>query len=187
MDHVEQYKIPKDPDRLDEEALQILQEGCGPESSVVKHQQAPKPSLPLLPVKEERFHSPPQNQDRKENKQQLQSTSPKRRLDKEADNRGQPAVDERSSKKHKDRSEKRDRSREKDQFRSVKKERSKDREAAPRRERSRDRERSRERERPDRRDRSKERERHSKRDRSRDRERSDKRERSGKERKHRRS
>lgn len=181
MDHVEQYKIPKDPDRLDEEALQILQEGCGPESSVIKHQQAPKSSLPLLPVKEERFHSPPQNQDRKENKHQLQSTSPKRKLDREVDIRGQPAVDERSSKKHKERSEKNDKSRERDQSRSGKRERSKEREAAPRRERSRERERF------DRRDRSKERERHSKRDRSRDRERSDKRERSEKERKHRRS
>lgn len=36
VDHVEQYKIPKDPDKLDEDALRILQEGCGPESSVLK-------------------------------------------------------------------------------------------------------------------------------------------------------
>lgn len=36
VDHVEQYKIPKDPDKLDEDALRILQEGCGPESSVIK-------------------------------------------------------------------------------------------------------------------------------------------------------
>ncbi|XP_046442173.1 RNA-binding motif protein, X-linked 2-like isoform X2 [Daphnia pulex] len=36
VDHVEQYKIPKDPDKLDEDALRILQEGCGPESSIIK-------------------------------------------------------------------------------------------------------------------------------------------------------
>ena len=36
MDHVEQYKIPKDPDKLDEDQLRILQEGCGPESAVIK-------------------------------------------------------------------------------------------------------------------------------------------------------
>ena len=46
VDHVEQYKIPKDPDKLDQEALLILQEGCGPNSSVIKTLQAPKPAAP---------------------------------------------------------------------------------------------------------------------------------------------
>nr|CAH0103583.1 unnamed protein product [Daphnia galeata] len=36
VDHVEQYKIPKNPDKLDEDALRILQEGCGPESLIIK-------------------------------------------------------------------------------------------------------------------------------------------------------
>ena len=36
MDHVEQYKVPKDPDRLDEEQIKLIQEGCGPESSIAR-------------------------------------------------------------------------------------------------------------------------------------------------------
>jgi len=36
VDHVEQYKVPKNIDKLDEEALQILHEGCGPDSNVLK-------------------------------------------------------------------------------------------------------------------------------------------------------
>jgi len=36
VDHVEQYKVPKNIDKLDEEALQIIQEGCGPDSNVLK-------------------------------------------------------------------------------------------------------------------------------------------------------
>ena len=36
MDHVEQYKIPKNPDKLDDEAIQLIQEGCGPETSFAK-------------------------------------------------------------------------------------------------------------------------------------------------------
>jgi len=36
VDHVEQYKVPKNIEKLDEEALQILQEGCGPNSNVLR-------------------------------------------------------------------------------------------------------------------------------------------------------
>ena len=33
---MEQYKVPKDPDRLDEEQIKLIQEGCGPESSIAR-------------------------------------------------------------------------------------------------------------------------------------------------------
>ena len=36
VDHVEQYKVPENIDKRDEEALQILYEGCGPNSNVLK-------------------------------------------------------------------------------------------------------------------------------------------------------
>lgn len=36
VDHVENYKVPKNVDKLDEEQLQLMQHGCGPDSAVAR-------------------------------------------------------------------------------------------------------------------------------------------------------
>lgn len=159
VDHVEQYKIPKDPDKLDQEALLILQEGCGPNSSVIKTLQAPKPAAPpplspKLSIKKEK--EAVENETRTTSKEQrARSKSPKTR---NSDGRSR---DERSPERKPSDHHRRERSREKERHRPDRRERSREREATRNKDRKDEKERSSKKHRSD--------DKRDKRDRSRDR------------------
>ena len=137
VDHVEQYKIPKDPDKLDEDSLRILHEGCGPNSAVVRELTLPaataaaavvaRPPPPPLPapiipdepvrIKQEPV-SPVLNREReKEKRRRSRSASPSRRKrekEKEEERRRGGREPEEHRRRRDDR---RDRSRERDRHR----------------------------------------------------------------------
>ncbi|XP_046642238.1 RNA-binding motif protein, X-linked 2-like [Daphnia pulicaria] len=138
VDHVEQYKIPKDPDKLDEDALRILQEGCGPESSIIKTlvnsvQENPAASVTAA-VSEVKIP--------KEEKDTESTSNPKHREEKEKERRRSRSPDRRRSTQRKH-SDDRNKFHDKDHhhYDRTKKEKERDH----RRERSRDRDRRRDR------------------------------------------
>ena len=138
VDHVEQYKIPKDPDRLDEDALKILQEGCGPESSVMKMMQGnQQPAVAALPpaaiIKEEKEPVQYQAPEKKETKKRDKSKE-RDRLDKQDRPKGKDKRDRsRDRSRDRDRGSRRERSRSKERDRSRRRDRSRDRSEKDRR------------------------------------------------------
>lgn len=142
---MEQYKIPKDPDKLDEDQLRILQEGCGPESSVVKtlvnsdSNQIATPLPETKAIKVEKVHE----ERRGTEKRRSRSPIPRYGADRKHSDHRQRSPDHRQRSRDEDRSLDREQ-RSRDQDRS-KKDKKKDKERSERREKSRERSRDRDR------------------------------------------